>query len=350
MRLMFVHYLFEDRGSAQDIYNFTLAARDLGHEIMIYGPATKNSPFNYSMDLESSDAIVFILEWTTDLQEGDALDWLRMVGRFPKRRRVVIDCDGKYNDAISVVGDYNHESQEQSRRWIQICDALSDKIFQPTFHPLRANVRTYFFHAYSAAWEVPLTADGKEYSMYYVGHNWFRWRSMKAVLQAIEPVRDRLSRVGIVGHGWDRPAPWANESIIEDAYYSDPEYLRRLRVEAFPPILFGAVIKNMSKGVFMPVIYRPLFNHLQLVTCRTFETIAANTIPLFGIDESYVKEFYGEAASELVMPQEKPHEKILDMVTRPEYYAAIVAGIRTGLAKKHSYHERIRQLIRFIEE
>jgi len=28
----------------------------------------------------------------------------------------------------------------------------------------------------------------------------------------------------------------------------------------------------MSKGVFMPVIYRPLFDHLQMVTCRTFET------------------------------------------------------------------------------
>jgi hypothetical protein len=350
MRLMFVHYLFEDRGSAQDIQNFAVAARDLGHEVAIYGPPKENSPFNYSMDLESSDAMVFILEWTADLQEGDALDWLRMVARLPKRRRVVIDCDGKYNDAISVVGDYNHESEEQSRRWIQICDALSDKIFQPTQHPLRANVRTFFFHAYSPEWEVPLSADGKEYSMYYVGHNWFRWRSMKAILQAIEPVRDQLRRLGIVGHGWDRPAPWANQSIIKDAYYSDPEYLRQLRVETFPPILFGAVIENMSKGVFMPVIYRPLFNHLRLVTCRTFETIAANTIPLFGMDESCVKEFYGEGACELVMPRENPHEKILDMVTRPEHYASIVAGIRAGLAKEHSYHERIRQLIRIIEQ
>ena len=61
--------------------------------------------------------------------EGDVLDWLRIVPRFPKRRRVVIDCDGKYNDAISIVGDYNHESKQRSRRWIQIYDALSDKIF-----------------------------------------------------------------------------------------------------------------------------------------------------------------------------------------------------------------------------
>jgi hypothetical protein len=347
---MFVHYLFEDRGSAQDIHNFARAARELGHEVAIYGRPKENSPFNYSTDLESADAMVFILEWTTDLQEGDLLDWTRMTARFPKRRRIVIDCDGKYNDAISVVGDYNHESGEQSRRWIEICDALSDKIFQPTYHPLRSNVRTYFFHAYNPDWEVPLTANGKQYSMYYVGHNWFRWRPMKSVLEAIEPVRDRLGRIGIVGHGWDRLPPWANPSIIADAYYSDPEYLRRLRVEAFPPILFSGVIEHMSKGVFMPVIYRPLFNHLRLVTCRTFETIAANTIPLFGMDESYVKEFYGEDAAELVMPRENPHEIILDMVSRPEHYASIVARIRTELARKHSYEERLRELIRMVEE
>jgi hypothetical protein len=350
MRLMFVHYLFEDRGSAQDIHNFAVAARELGHEVAIYGRPRNGSPFSYSMDLESADAVVFIFEWTTDLQEGDLLDLTRMIARFPRRRRVVIDCDGKYNDAIRVAGDYNHESEGQSRRWIQICDALSDKLFQPTYHPLRSNVRTYFFHAYNPAWEAPLTANGKEYSMYYVGHNWFRWRPMKAILQAIEPVRSRLGRLGIVGHGWDRLAPWANKSIIEDAYYSDPEYLQTLGIEVFPPILFGAVIEHMSKGVFMPVIYRPLFNHLRLVTCRTFETVAANTIPLFGMEESYVKEFYGDRAAELVMPRDDPHEKILDMVTRPEHYTGIVQEIRADLARKHSYQERIRDLIRIIEE
>ena len=186
--------------------------------------------------------------------------------------------------------------------------------------------------------------------MYYVGHNWFRWRPMKAILEAIEPIRDRLGRIGIVGHGWDRLAPWANPSIINDAYYSDPEYLRQLQVEAFPPILFGAVIEHMSKGVFMPVIYRPLFNHLRLVTCRTFETIAANTIPLFGMGESYVKEFYGEVAAELVMPPERPEEKILDIVSRPEHYARIVADIRSELTKKHSYQQRIRELMQIVEE
>src|SRR5512142_1498046 len=103
MRLMFVHYVIEDRGSAQDMYNYARIARALGHEVTLYGPVKAGSAFNYSLDIGSANAVVFIFEWTTKLQYGDNIDLVRLVGRVPRRRRVVIDCDGAYNDAISVV-------------------------------------------------------------------------------------------------------------------------------------------------------------------------------------------------------------------------------------------------------
>src|SRR5215470_1633474 len=109
MRLIFVHYVFEDRGSAQDLANYAQTARELGHEVVIYGPADVKSSFAYSQTVESSDAVIFIFEWTTELQRGDQLDFARLVATVPRSRRLVIDCDGKYNDAINVVGDYNHE-------------------------------------------------------------------------------------------------------------------------------------------------------------------------------------------------------------------------------------------------
>ena len=348
MRLMFVHWLYEDRGSAQDIHNYAVAARELGHEVTLYGPPNPKSPFNYSLDMDSTDAVIFIFEWTTDLQFGDRLGWVRLVANVPRARRVVIDCDGKYNDAISIIGDYNHSSTEESRRWTELCDSLSDKIYQPTFHPLRPNVRTFFFHAYNPQWEVSLDFANKDYGMYYVGHNWFRWRPMKRVLQALEPVREQVGRVGMVGHGWGTPPPWANSSIIEDAYYSDAEYLRQLNIEVEPPILFGQVIQHMSRGVFHPVIYRPLFNYLKLVTCRTFETPAANTIPLFGLEESYVDELYGERALELVLPESGAEDKVLDVLHRPEYYAGIVCDIRRRLAAEYSYAASLERLIEIV--
>jgi hypothetical protein len=295
--------------------------------------------------MAAADAVVFIFEWTTDLQFGDRLDLLRLVNQVPRSRRVVIDCDGKYNDAVNIVGDYNHADAETSRRWVEVCDSLTDKIYQPTLHALRSNVRTHFFHAYNPGWERPLDFRAKEYDLFYVGNNWFRWRAIQRVLKAVEPVRARVGRIGMVGHGWDSPPPWANSTIGKDAYYSDPEWLDKLSIEVSPPVHFMEVIAHMSRGVIHPVVYRPLFNHLQLVTCRTFETFAANTIPLFGVDEAYVQEFYGERAVELALPALRPEEKVLDMLRRPNYYAEIVRDIRQHLAEKHCYVVRLRELI-----
>src|SRR2546425_10638112 len=155
MRLVFVHWVYEDRGSAQDLHNYARVAKSLGHEVVVYGPPDAGS-FDYSLAVEGADAVIFIVEWTTALQRGDQLDWVRLAGRIPRARRVVVDCDGKYNDAFTVVGDYNHSDAAASQAWVAICDSLSDKIYQPTLHPLRKNVGTFLFHAYNPAWETSL--------------------------------------------------------------------------------------------------------------------------------------------------------------------------------------------------
>lgn len=348
MHLMFVHHVIEDRGSAQDIYNYARVARTLGHEITLYGAKNRLSAFNYSKDLSSVDAAIFIVEWTTDIQDGDLLDMMRVVSRVPRARRVVIDCDGKYNDAVNVTGDVNHADAESSRRWVAICDSLSDKIVQPTLHPRRPTVRPFFFHAYNPAWATPLNGAGKPYDMVYVGNNWFRWRALRGILEAIEPVRKKVGRIGLIGHGWDGLAPWAGPMLIEDAYYRDHAYLQKLDVEVLPPVRFDAVVPCMGWGTFSPVIYRPLFDHLQLVTCRTFETPAANTIPLFAQEESFVTEVYGQDASALVLPAREPHETILDVLERPDQYKSIVGRIRSHLATEHSYARRLRELIEIV--
>src|SRR3989449_9586193 len=248
MRLIFVHYVYEDRGSAQDLHNYAEVAKALGHEVVVYGPPDGRSSFRYSLDIRSDDAVIFIFEWTTEIQRGDHLDFVRLVGKVPRERRVIIDCDGKYNDAIRVIGDYNHPDSAASRRWTDVCDSLSDKVYQPTLHPLRSNVRPFFFHAYNPAWEVPLDFSFKQYGIVYVGNNWFRWRGLQLVLRAVEPILAEVGQIGLVGNGWDSPAPWANATLIEDAYCTDPAYLRKLDVKIMPPVRFDQVIDQMGKG------------------------------------------------------------------------------------------------------
>jgi hypothetical protein len=343
MRLVFVHWVWgSDVGSVQDLHNYARISEALGHEVVLYGSGN-GLPFKCSTEVSDSDALVFIFESKTALQHGDTLDLARLVARVPRERRVVIDCDGGYNDAIRLGGDdFNHPDAAASARWVGICDSLSDKIVQPTLHPLRENVGTFFFHAYDPGWEQPLAAGGKDYGMCYVGNNWRRWRGLRRVLDALEPVRADVGRIVLIGRWWDS----LPDSPFDE---TDPEYLRRLGVELRSPVSFDQVIECMGLGTFMPVIYRPLFDRLQLVTCRTFETPAANTLPLFCHDSDFVSEIYGEAALELRLPADDPQEKILDLLERPDHYAGIVEGIRTHLRESYSYERQLGRLIELVE-
>jgi Glycosyl transferases group 1 len=350
VRLLFVEYAFSHQGSAQDIYGYVKAARALGHEVLLHGPPSATQTFPCSLDVESVDAVVFILEWGIFLHYGGPLHLVRLLHHVPRQRRVVIDCDGNYNAAMRVTGDLNHADAAASEHRIRVYDSLTDKIYQPTLHPLRPNVGTFFFHGYDPDWAVPLDGGEKEFGMVYVGNVWFRWHPMSRLLKAVEPIRERMGRLAVVGAGWDRRAWWAARDVPRESYYSRPAYLKRLGVECHPPCPFYEAIPWMSRATFNPVLYRPLFDRLQLVTCRTFETPAAGTIPLFGFEETDIRAVYGREAAELVLGPKRADatEKLADVLDRPEHYATLVRALRRHLAREHSYTVRLRQLLEII--
>jgi len=348
MRLMFVYWAFEDQGSGLVIQGYSEAARALGHEVAVYGRPNPKIPLNYSLDIEAADAIIFIFEWTTRLMGGDALDLLRLVTKVPRRRRIILDGDGNYNDIISVDDDYNHRNPSDHAQWIAICDSLSDKLCQPTFHPRPRNVRPFLFYSYNPRWERPTDSAAKEFSMIYIGHSKFRWRPIHSVLRAMEPVRSQLGRVALLGYGWEALPPWAVPMHLEEAYYSDPAYLEALGVEMFEPVPFESVIDWMSKATFNPVVTRPTFAEMRLVTPRFFETLAADTFPVFVLHPEHVAEIYGPEATELVLRNDDG-EMFVDMQRRPQHYRNIVRGIRQHLTLHHSQIVRLQELVDIIE-
>jgi hypothetical protein len=349
VRLVFVYWPFEDQGSGLVIQGYTRAARAMGHEVQVYGIPYSRIPLDYTIDAASADAVVFIFEWTTGLYYGDRLDLLRLVSALPRARRVVVDGDGNYNDRIAIAGDENHLDAAAASRWIDVCDSLTDKVCQPTLHPLRPHVRPFLFYAYDPAWERPVDRAAREFDLLYVGHSKFRWGPMRSVLAALKPVRQKLGRIGIVGHGWATPPAWAKELGVEDQYFSDPAELEALGVEILPAVPFTEVLGWMGRATMNPVLSRPTFRHLQLVTPRVFETPAAGTIPLLGLDEGHTKEVYGEAVLELVLPVEAPHEKILDIVNRPDHYTGVLGAVREHLRTHHSYESRLAELVEIVE-
>jgi hypothetical protein len=351
MKLVFVYYAYENQGSSLDLQGYARAAREMGHEASVFGRPLPNIPLSYSVDLSGADAVIFVFEWTTDLLYGDCLDWLRLISSVPRRRRVVIDCDGRYNDPINVHGDFNHRTEAESTTYVDFCDAVADKIYQPTPRPLRPNVGTFLFHIYDPTWEAPLDFSAKNFSIVYVGHSKFRWHGMAQMLRAVAPVRDRVGRIGLFGYGWDKQPDWAETLQMEDAYRVDYEYMKELRVEAIPPVPFAQVISTMSRGSINPVVYRPLFEHLGFVTCRTFENVAASTIPLFLLSADYVRGIFGDAAADnLVLAGDRQQDKVVDALRRPEHYAEIVQEIRREFRRHHAPKARLRQLIEIIQQ
>jgi len=321
----------------------------MGHEIRVFGRDHPEIPLDYTLDLHPVDAVVFIFEWTTDLWEADALDLARLVKAGPRRRRVILDGDGNYNDPLCIDGDCNHREPHESQRWTEVCDSLTEKICQPTLHPKRANVRSFLFYAYNPAWERRINMEEKQFGFIYLGNSKFRWKGMREVLAGMEPIRSRIGRVAVVGHGWAALPSWASVMQMEEAYYTDQDYLRSLGVEILPPVPFTEVIDWMSQGLINPVLSRPTFSSLRIVTPRFFETPAAGTIPIFLQEDAHVIEIYGEEARELILNGESAANKLADIFNRPEYYIELVESIRGRLREKHSHTARIQQLIEIIE-
>ena len=108
MRLMFIHHVLEDRGSAQDMFHYARVAKALGHEVVLFGAPGRPSAFNYTTDLSSVDAAIFIFEFTTQLQYGDLLG---------------LGQAARTNPALAPGGD-------RLRRKVQRCDP-GDRRYQP---------------------------------------------------------------------------------------------------------------------------------------------------------------------------------------------------------------------------
>src|SRR4029077_11622868 len=127
---------------------------------------------------------------------------------------------------------------------------------------------------------------------------------------------------------WAAMPWWGQSPLREQAYFTDPDYLQRMGIELREPIRVEQVVPTMGTAVFNPVLIRPLFDHLGLVTCRTFETPAASTIPLFAQDAEYIRAVYGEQATDLVLrDNDAASEQIVDVLRRPAEYVEIVRDI-----------------------
>ena len=140
MNILFIMDRRANAGSIQAIASYVRAGDDLGHTIALYGhPDAQYPGIRWSTDFGMFDHVVFVCEFGLGWMSG--LRMSRILSQVPREKRAVLDADGMYNPIVSVDGyDRNHHNDGSRVFWGAHCDALTDKIFQPTREPIQASV------------------------------------------------------------------------------------------------------------------------------------------------------------------------------------------------------------------
>ncbi len=363
MKLLFISQLDCYARAVSTITKYVQVGKALGHEVAVFGERRSEPPLTeFSLDVKKLDFAIFVIYHTEDFPDLPYL--AQLLDGMPRERRVVIDCTGRYNDTIRTEHDFNHLEKldgHQGWEWVEGIEAISDRILQPTLRPLRPNVRSFLFHAFDPAavarpYDLPREAarawsgesgDPKPFGVTYVGNNWQRWNQVQRFLEAIESVREEVGPICLAGWDWDQRPEWAIQLGLNGVDV-DQELMARLGVETRTAVPYDEVIEFVGQGRFCPIFHRPLFNHLGLVTNRTFETFCSDTIPLLMLPDEIVDTIYGEAARPLA-PDGDVADRLRSMMRRPEPYWDAVLKTREHLSAHHSHQQRFRELLSILE-
>jgi hypothetical protein len=355
MRLLLISKLARSSRAINTITQYSRVARELGHEIAVFGENQVDFPeLRFSLDPHYFDIAIFVVYMPSDFPDLPYL--ANLLDSVPKSRRVIIDCSGRYNETIRIEHDFNHLEKmdgHQGWEWIEAFQSVADRVLQPTLTPRRSDVVSFLFHGYdpegvthptaSAAEATQRWSNSKKFGIAYVGNNWQRWTQVRRLLDAIRPIHQELGPVRLVGWDWQRRPDWAVQMGIKGADV-DPELLQKLDVETSDAIPFTEVSEVLSKARFSPILQRPLFNELGLITNRMFETFLADTIPLVMIPDALAKSIYGASVQPLVPPSDIA-SWLQDMIRNPEPYLEAVLGVRQYLTVHHSYRQRLAELV-----
>jgi hypothetical protein len=351
MRILFVMDQRQDRGSIQSIASYVRAGDEAGYQIALYGRNDPRFPtIRFSTNVGAFDYVVFLVEsWRHWMS---ALRMPRMFAEVPRHKRAIVDADGMYNKIVSTESyDRNYEWEHIRAEWFAHYQLVTDKILQPTFTPREPGVRRALFYGYDPTQHIlPETSPTKAYDILCVGHNWWRWRQIsRELLPAIERVRAQIGDIGFIGAWWDTIPAGAAELGVESAFGTDPEWLRRLRIQVKPAVSYTDVIKVMSTGRVNIMTQRPLFRELKILTSKFFEIFCADTTPLVMLNPDHAEMVYGPAGRELALYNEVG-EKLTDVLSRPKKYRDIVEEVRRHLLAHHTYRDRVQELVAALRE
>ncbi|MGE3701333.1 MAG: hypothetical protein AB7G08_21405 [Hyphomicrobiaceae bacterium] len=335
-----------DAGNTHAVANYMRLAPNHGHSVAIYGTPIWYVPeLQFSTDVGSFDRVMYVYE--SELYRIRRMSEAVILSRFPQSHRLIMDTDGMYNPLVTVDGyDFNHQNEAERARWIDHLDALGGQVMQTTIRaPVQPRAKAMTFYGYNPALQLdPSTSPSKQYDILHLGHNWWRWKEVsRELLPAFEEIRGEIGRIAFIGLWWDAPPAEGPSAGPERAFTSDPERLRRLRIEMPKAVLYHDVIRTMSTARINIMTQRPVLRHLKHLTLKYFEIFCADTIPLLMLDGDHAEAVYGPAGRELSLPGAVA-AKLRDALRRPDHYRGVVEDVRRHLVTHYSYDRQVEEL------
>ena len=331
-------------GSSNTILGYYQAGKKLGYDIRV-------SEFGYIDNIIRSTVPVANRQWQPDLfvivYESypflSKMDIEQIQNFIPRKKRVLVDPDGKYLPPLSTENDTSHPTKDSYKYWSNLYDSLSDVILLPFLkgNVSRDNVHSFLYFGIDNTFS-DFNKIKKDFDLVYVGNNWYRWKDIVALISGISSIRKLVKNVALVGMYWDGKAKKGNEK----ATYSNFEYLKKNNIKIYKSAAYGQVEKTMSKGLLNPVFVRPILNKLNLITPRMFETFAANTIPLLPNYFKNAPHLYGVGVEKLFL-SDNPAERIVTIFKNYNKYKELVLKIRNKITSRHSYETRLKELLSF---
>jgi hypothetical protein len=364
MKLLIVSRYDRSARAINTITKYIRVGKTLGHQVSLFSDPIGDMPdMPTSRDPKAFDCVMFVVYETPDFPDLPYL--AHLLDGVPRDRRIIVDCTGRFNETIQVEHDFNHLEKMDNHmgwEWIDGFAAVAKTVLQPTLAPARQGAQGFLFHGFDPAaverhYETPVqaarswagkTAAPKKYGLVYVGNNWQRWTQMRSLLKAIEPIKQSVGPICLTGWAWDYRPEWAAELGVQ-GIDTDPAMLQQMGVQIQGNISFDQVIPLVSQAKFCPVIHRPLFNHLGLVTNRTFETFCSDTVPLLMLPTQLIDSIYGPAARVLAVGEDVAGH-IQDILRRPEVYWDAILKTRAYIAERHSFQRRFRELSAILEK
>lgn len=356
MKVLLVNSVDAWTRSVATVHRFVAAGRALGHDVAVYGETNWDLPdLPFTTDIGGVDLALFIVQVSWDLPDMPYL--ARLLDGVPREKRVLVDLWGRFNDTVYVEHDFNHLEKVDGHpgiEWTEAFEAISDRILQPTLAPRRRGVGSFLWHGFDPAAVVRPYASAREAAaawrasekpsgLVYVGSNWQRWEQVRELIAQYEPARSSAGPATLIGWDWGERPEWAVKNAVL-GIDTDAEFLAAHGVAIRQGVRFDEVVPLLGEGRFAPVIHRPLFRELGIVTNRTFETFYADALPILMLPKAFVAQIYGPAAVALV-PEDGVAAYVTDAMQRPERYWDAVLKTRSHLASNHSYRQRFAELL-----